>query len=419
MQAKFYTRIVAMVQMWEIVGGADKGGIIVRDGENTKSTQLDDRLSTGALVEEIELKGDRLNYRLAVGTGPTTGWVRIKLKDKDLALKTDKTPPPPPTAVGPKGEAPLPIALFFPGQGSQYVKMMETAKDLPPVQDMLEKSKPILGYDLLDICLNGPEEKLEETRYCQPALFIGGLAGLEKLRVEKADAVDRASVMAGLSLGEYTALCAAGVMSFEDGLKLVKLRGEAMQEAATSGSKKQLMLSVAGLEKSKLDALCKEAAAKEGADGVCSVANCLFPSGFSVGGTEQAINTLKDLAEKNGALQAKVLKTAGAFHTPLMQPAQDRLSAALEETLPSMKPPLHTVWMNASAQPIRPGTDPKEIVVLLKRQLTNPVLWEDSVKAILREGVKEFYECGPMKQIKAMMKRIDPTAWKATTNIDV
>lgn len=102
-----------------------------------------------------------------------------------------------------------------------------------------------------------------------------------------------------------------------------------------------------------------------------------------------------------------------------MQPAQDRLSAALEETLPNMKPPLHTVWMNASAQPIRPGSDPAEIVALLKRQLTNPVLWEDSMKAIIREGVKEFYECGPMKQIKAMMKRIDAAAWKTTTNIEV
>eukprot|EP00438_Fugacium_kawagutii_P017605 Skav213581 [mRNA] locus=scaffold1790:251421:253976:- [translate_table: standard] len=238
---------------------------------------------------------------------------------------------------------------------------MEKVKDLPPVKDMLEKSKPILGYDLLDICLNGPEEKLEETR-------------------------------------EYTALCAAGVMSFEDGLKLVKLRGEAMQEAAMSS--KQLMLSVAGIEKVKVDALCKEAAAKEAAARRVT--------------WSQAINTLKDLAEKNGALQArrvagdlqlqffvvpvaKILKTAGAFHTSLMQPAQDwsvashgttvlpaatlghimaprppwhvqdKLSAALEETLPNMKPPLHTVWMNASAQPIRPGTDPKEIVALLKR----------------------------------------------------
>eukprot|EP00913_Durusdinium_trenchii_P018232 g17129.t1 len=161
------------------------------------------------------------------------------------------------------------------------------------------------------------------------------------------------------------------------------------------------MLSVAGLERAKLEPLCKEAAAKE-AGGVCSVANCLFPSGFSVGGTEQAINTLKDLAEKNGALQEKI-GTIGVR----------------KKTLPNMKPPLHTVWMNASAQPIRPGSDPAEIVALLKRQLTNPVLWEDSMKAIIREGVKEFYECGPMKQIKAMMKRIDAAAWKTTTNIEV
>jgi len=102
-----------------------------------------------------------------------------------------------------------------------------------------------------------------------------------------------------------------------------------------------------------------------------------------------------------------------------MQPAQDKLTAALEETLPNMKPPTCTVWMNASAEPIRPGSDPKEIVALLKRQLTNPVLWVDSVKAIMAEGVSEFYECGPMKQIKAMMKRIDTKAWKATTNIEV
>lgn len=416
-----------MAQMWEIVGGGDKGGIMVRDGVGLKSPELPERLATGALVEELELKVDRLHFKLASGTGPQEGWISVKITGKELAVRTDKTatpaaeavaPTPPPTAVGPQGEAPLPIALFFPGQGSQYVKMLSGVQELPAVKEMLEKAKGVLGYDILDICLNGPEEKLEETRYCQPAMFIGGLAGLEKLRGDKPEAVNRASVMAGLSLGEYTALCAAGVFSFEDGLKLVKLRGEAMQEAAASGTKKQLMLSVAGLDRDKLEPLCREAAKKE-AGGICQIANCLFPGGFSVGGTEQAINALKDMAEKAGAIQAKVLKTAGAFHTPLMQPAQDKLAAALEETLPNMKTPLHTVWMNASAQPMRPGCDPKDIVALLKRQLTNPVLWEDSVKAIIKEGVKEFYEVGPMKQIKAMMKRIDAAAWKTTFNVDV
>eukprot|EP00416_Gambierdiscus_australes_P030670 CAMPEP_0171085698 /NCGR_PEP_ID=MMETSP0766_2-20121228/19086_1 /TAXON_ID=439317 /ORGANISM="Gambierdiscus australes, Strain CAWD 149" /LENGTH=566 /DNA_ID=CAMNT_0011543285 /DNA_START=57 /DNA_END=1756 /DNA_ORIENTATION=- len=409
-----------MAQLWEVVGGADKGGILVREGEATASAQASSRLSTGALIEEIELKGERLNYKLLSGTGPELGWISIKLPGKDLAVRTDKTPPkprqPPPTAVGPNNEEPLPIALFFPGQGSQYVKMMSDVKDMPAVKEMLEKAGPILGYDILDICLNGPEEKLEETKYCQPAMFIGGLAGLEKLKGEKPEAVTRASVMAGLSLGEYTALCAAGVMSFEDGLKLVKLRGEAMQEAAAIG--KQLMLSVAGLEKDKLQPLCVEAAKKEGAGSVCQIANCLFPGGFSVGGTEKAITLLKDMAEKAGALQAKVLKTAGAFHTPLMKPAQDKLAAALEETLPNMKPPMHTIWMNATAEPLRPGCDPADIVANLKTQLTNPVLWDLSCSEILKEGVTEFYEVGPMKQIKAMMKRINVGAWKKTTNIE-
>ena len=122
---------------------------------------------------------------------------------------------------------------------------------------MLEKANEILGYDILKICLEGPDEKLAETRFCQPAMFIAGLAALEKLRSEREEAVTNFQVAAGLSLGEYTALCAAGVFSFEDGLRLVKLRGEAMQAAATAS--KQAMLSVAGLEKPKLVELCKEA----------------------------------------------------------------------------------------------------------------------------------------------------------------
>jgi len=312
---------------------------------------------------------------------------------------------------------PLPVALLFPGQGSQYVKMMEKSQDIPAVKNMLEKSRTILGYDLLDICLNGPENKLEETKYCQPAMFVGGLAGLEKLRIEKPDRVERASVMAGLSLGEYTALCAAGVLTFEDGLKLVKLRGEAMQEAA--GMSKQLMLSVAGLEKSKLEKLCEDAAQAEGSNAVCSIANSLFPQGYAVGGTEVAINKLKELADSNGAMQAKILKTGGAFHTKMMQPAQDKLAAALEETLPNMKPPKCTVWMNATAQPVRAGTAPADIVPNMKTQLTNTVLWEDSVKAMIADGVNEWYECGPMKQMKAMMKRIDMKHWKTMENVEI
>jgi len=314
-------------------------------------------------------------------------------------------------------QKPLPIGLLFPGQGSQYVKMMQGVKDIPAVKDMLKKADTILGFDVLKLCLEGPESKLEETSSCQPAMFIAGLAGVEKLRAEKEEAVTRAQVMAGLSLGEYTALCAAGVFSFEDGLKLVKMRGQAMQEAAAAS--KQLMLSVAGLDKPKLVDLCAEAAKKEGSGAVCQIANELFPKGFSIAGTEKAILALKDLADKAGALQAKVLKTSGGFHTPLMKPAQEKLGKLLDEMLPSMKPPRCTVYMNATAAPMRPGANPKDICELLKKQLTSTVLWEPSVKAMIKEGVTEFYEVGPMKQIKAMMKRIDSKIWGTTSNVEV
>merc|ERR1712187_360845 len=215
----------------------------------------------------------------------------------------------------------------------------------------------------------------------------------------------------------YTALCAAKVFSFEDGLKLVNNRGKYMQEAAEKG--KQAMLSVAGIEKPKLEELCKEALQAEGKGAVCKIANELFPKGFSCAGTEVSILKLKDLTEKAGALQAKVLKTSGGFHTELMASAKEKLGKDLDAMLPKMSPPVTTVYMNATAQPVSPGTPPKQIVELLKRQLPSPVLWEPSVRAMIKSGVTEFYEVGPMKQIKAMMKRIDAKVWGTTYNVEV
>lgn len=309
------------------------------------------------------------------------------------------------------------VGLLFPGQGSQYVKMMSTVKDLPKVVEMCNKAQAILGYDILEICLSGPEEKLEKTEFCQPAVFLAGLAGIEKLKLENEDAATRFQACAGLSLGEYSALCAAGVFTFEDGLKLVKLRAELMQEAAAQG--KQLMLSVAGIEKPRLQELCQEAQLKEGPGAVCMIANELFPRGFSCAGTQIAVEALKELADANQALQAKVLKTSGAFHTSLMEPAKEKLGRALDEMLPKMSPPSHTVYMNVTAKPLLPGTPPKEIIELLKMQLTSPVLWEPTVRNMIRDGIQDFYEVGPMKQIKAMMKRIDSKVWGTTTNVEV
>jgi len=323
---------------------------------------------------------------------------------------------PPPAPLGEDGEPLLPVALIFPGQGSQYVKMLEGVKDLPAVQDMLAKAQTILGYDILDLCLTGPEEKLQETKYCQPAMYIGGLAAVEQLRQDKPDMVAKCRQVAGLSLGEYTALTVAGVFDFETGLKIVKLRGEAMQEAADAPV--QSMLSVAGLSQEQLEALCKESCTAP--TDVCQIANFLFPAGFSCAGTQSAVETLMKKAQKQeGCLQAKLLKTTGGFHTTLMAPAKERLLAALREVEKDMKPPRCDVYMNVTGHRITPATKPSAIIPMLGEQLVSCVQWEPCMREMLRDGVTEFYECGPMKQLKSMMKRIDPAAFKATTTCDV
>merc|ERR1719221_2499105 len=238
-----------------------------------------------------------------------------------------------------------------------------------------------MGYDLLEICLEGPEEKLEETNVCQPAMFLASMAGLVKLRQSRPEAVERPGCVAGLSLGEYTALCAAGVITFEQGMQLVKVRGAAMDEAAKK--QPQAMVSVAGLEQEVLEKLCK-AEAKGGE--VCQIANILFPKGFSCSGTANAVNKLKDTAEKAGAMQAKLLKTSGAFHTDLMKPAQAKLDAALKELLPEMKPPTCDIYMNFTGKKVAAGTPPTEFVPLLSKQLCTGVQWQQSIEQMIADG---------------------------------
>jgi len=237
---------------------------------------------------------------------------------------------------------------------------------------------------------------------------------MELLKSTHPSAAQQPGAVAGLSLGEYTALCVAGVFSFEDGLKLVKLRGEAMAEAAAA--RPQAMLSVAGLSEDQLTQLCAQ---QHNAGEVCRVANVLFPKEFACAGTKKAIDQLKLAAEEAGAMQARLLKTSGGFHTELMRPAQDRLQAALNDLLPKMKPPRCDVYMNVTGQRVRRGTPPEELLPLLARQLCAPVLWEPTVRTMIRDGLTDFYEVGPMKQLKAMMKRIDNDMWKNTHNVHV
>jgi len=378
------------------------------DGKRMSEDHLNDRMP------------DVLAFDLAYGGGGKAKKAIVKPKVVPVAL------PPEPEPVSQKAEAieappkaiqsSLPVALLFPGQGSQYVKMMANVKDMPAVKEMLDKANKMLDFNLLDLCLKGPETELERTKACQPAMFVAGLAAVEKLRAEKPEKVERCQAVAGLSLGEYTALAVAGVFDFETGLKVVKLRGEAMQEAAEASQ--QAMLSVAGLDKDTLSKLCAESC--EGPQDVCQVANFLFPNGFSCAGTLSAIQRLEPKVKATeGCLQAKMLKTSGGFHTKLMQPAREKLLTALQEALPKMKPPRCDVYMNLTGQKISAGTAPSEILPLLGDQLVNCVLWEPSVLGMIKDGITEYYECGPMKQLKSMMKRINQEAFGNTITVDV
>merc|ERR1740123_2940437 len=198
--------------------------------------------------------------------------------------------------------------------------MLKEHIDKKFVKDMMASAEEILGWDPKQIALEGPEAKISETRFCQPLMYIAGLIAREVLKETKPEVYERPMATAGLSLGEYAAVVAAGVLSFEDGLRLVKVRAEAMQRATELVP--QSMCSVAGLDRAKIDRLCEEArkyeneqAGKTGkpADAECKVANILFPSGFTCGGTKMAVAKLCELAMAAKALQARVIKAGGAF----------------------------------------------------------------------------------------------------------
>lgn len=288
--------------------------------------------------------------------------------------------------------------FLFPGQGAQAVGMGTALADaLPSARELFDRAAEILGYDLLELCSNGPVEKLNSTVYSQPALFVCSLAALEKLKQESPDLVQSCAATAGLSLGEYTALVFAGALTFDDGLRVVQVRGQAMQDAADAAP--SAMVSVLGLDREVLQDLVD--AARGG--GVLQLANFLCPGNIVVSGSRDACERLTVGAEAAGAMKVIPLAVAGAFHTPLMQPAVDRLAATLAQV--EIKPPRIPVVSNVDA---RPHDEPSEIRTLLEKQVVEPVLWEDSMEWLLKHfGIEQAYEIGPGKVLRGLLKRID------------
>jgi len=287
--------------------------------------------------------------------------------------------------------------LLFPGQGAQAVGMAgDWVEEHPAAADLFARGSAILGYDLLEVCRSGPAERLNTTAVSQPAILVTSLAAVEVLRGRDPAVLEAATVTAGLSLGEYTALVFAGALGFDDAVRLVDERGRAMQdcaEASPSG-----MVAVLGMEREAVMALCD--ACRE--DGVLQIANVLCPGNIVVSGDRAACDRLEAAAADAGAMKCVRLEVAGAFHTPLMQPAVERLTAALATAEFSV--PRIPVVSNVDA---RPHTDPNEIRGLLARQVVGVVEWQASVAYILSTGVGSAWEVGPGRVLRGLMKRIN------------
>lgn len=277
---------------------------------------------------------------------------------------------------------------MFPGQGSQFSGM---GKDLyeksQEARELFEKANRILGYDISKIMFEGSDEELKQTKVTQPAIFLHSVI-LSKIAGIHPD------MMAGHSLGEFSALTAAGSLSFEDGLSLVYKRAMAMQKACEQNP--STMAAVLGLEDEMVEKLCKEV------PGIVVAANYNCPGQLVISGENKAIEEACIKMKEAGAKRALPLPVGGAFHSPLMEPAGKELQEAIEST--SFNKPVCPVYQNVNAKPV---TDVEEIRQNLIAQLTAPVRWTQTIKNMIKDGASEFYECGPGKVLQGLVKKVD------------
>jgi [acyl-carrier-protein] S-malonyltransferase len=286
-------------------------------------------------------------------------------------------------------------AFLFPGQGSQYVGMARSLYEaFPEARARIEEADHILGFPLSEVLFSGPEERLRQTAYTQPAIFVHSMAVWACLAGERPDMV------AGHSLGEYTALVAAEALDFVDGVRLVRLRGELMQQAGER--EPGTMAAVIGLDEEAVEALCQEAEAEAG---LVRPANFNAPGQVVISGSIEGVRRAMELARARGARLVRELAVSGAFHSPLMRHAREGLAEALGRV--SLRRPICPVYLNVTA---RPTQDPEEIRALLLEQLTAPVRWAQSVRHMAADGAERFVEVGPGSVLQGLVRRTVPNA---------
>jgi len=292
------------------------------------------------------------------------------------------------------------IAFLFPGQGAQVVGMGRGLHDeVPAARALFDRAGEILGFDLKAVCFDGPAEALEATDVSQPAIYVASLAALEGLKVADPGIVAACMGAAGLSLGEYTALAFAGSFDFEAGLKVVRRRGEAMQAAAVASPSG--MTSIIGLDEAGVDELCLRVAPH----GRLWKANLLGPGNIVVSGEASALAAVEPIATGLGAGRVVALKVAGAFHCPLMHPADDQLAAILAST--EIAPPRVPVYSNVDAET---HDSPDQLRKTLVAQVIQGVRWDDSIRRMRADGFDTFFEIGPGRVLTGLLKRIDRKA---------